>query len=134
MTRSNAEFQSGHEQGEPFLFHGTNADLNVGDVISPQKNGSLKKALDRDISNKFYDSVPEGYDVDAPHAWATSKIGNAKFYGEQRAHIGGGTSEGGTSRVYLVEPLNPKDVIKEPTGIPGEYASPSGFKVKDILK
>lgn len=128
MTRSNAEFESGHQLPK-LLFHGTNEKLNIGDIISPQKNGSLNKALDRDISSRFSESVPEDYDLDAPHAWATSNVGNARLYARQRANVGGGTSEGGEPNIYLVEPLNPEDVIKEPTGIPGEYASPSGFKV-----
>jgi len=93
----------------PELFHGTHADLSVGDTVEPRTEWT----------------PGEG------RAFATSDYKNALWYAGNRAHTQGKLF--GT--VYNVEPIDPNDISDVNKlvdfGVP-TYTSKKGLKVKGI--
>lgn len=112
------------------LYHGTNARLKVGDVVTPQPTGTIKEAIERGSSAW---SKVEGVPHDVPMSFATEGLHFARHYADQAAVpsvTGRRQSKGRTPRVYTVEPVNPSNVIRNEGN--QEVASTEGFKVTGL--
>ena len=100
---------SGAEFGP--LFHGTNADLKPGDVISPSRTLGT-------------DPMTEGLSESDPHrsvAHASESALMAASYADRAV-----AQAGGRFNLYRVAPVDREDVRHE---MEDEHSSPSGFKV-----
>lgn len=106
MGRLN-HFRSGASMA---LFHGTNVELQPGEVIRPGNT-----------------PVTEGLSPQDPHrglAFATESLERAASYANRAS-----SRQGGNFRVYRVDPVA-DDVRHDGEG---EYSSPSGFRVRRAL-
>ena len=90
------------------LFHGTSAQLNVGDVIEPRSMN---------------------YNVGAPAAWASNNPELAKYYAYEKM----GIDKVKTAPVYQVEPVDKEEKLREfPSKGDTYFASTKGFRVLGV--
>ena len=119
-----------------FLYHGTNAPLKAGDVVSPQPTGTIKEAISRGSTSWKLAKV----DHTVPMAFATSDLDEARHYAAQTATpdvLRRRKSTSRTPRIYQVEPIDHKSVINYPGSEKGgvsEVASPKGFRVVKMVE
>lgn len=90
------------------LFHGTSAQLNVGDVVEPRSMN---------------------YIVGAPAAWAANDPELAKYYANEKVAI----NKSQTGSIYQVEPVDMDEDLKQINAKGGKYvASKKGFRVLGV--
>lgn len=136
MTSRNEEFSTGN--GAKPIFHGTNKELNPGDIIYPSTHpnhpNSEQNIQWRDEEVK--DTMDEGLDEDTIYsqitrhwdsAWATSSMDNVKRYA---ARLSGQPTA--TPHVYQVAHLDPKECdgcAFYSKSDNADHTDPQGFRV-----
>jgi Rifampin ADP-ribosyl transferase len=107
------------EPGPQFYYHGTTADFNPGDVVTP------REALGTESN---FETVEDktGWNLGSM-AYATTTPEGAEWYAKNKAK-----KDQAEGKIYKVEPVNQDDIEEDIYGGGADFSavqSPSGFKV-----
>jgi phosphoglycolate phosphatase-like HAD superfamily hydrolase len=108
------------------LYHGTNLNFDIGQVILPANIAGVESNYDQftymNLVSGKEETVLEGL---SDHAFATTDIGEASDAAERALERKGGA----TARIYRVSPMDVSDVEFDPNSTDG-VRSRLGFKVQ----